>query len=132
MSKDDICCGTVDSAEAIDSRIQAIALRLLEGHARFDKLYDALADNGVCLDIDFGMFEAALDLLGVPEDNTIETNACDVYTKTGKWPDGAYCRDWTFHTWTDDCKKDPRAFIAFVLDMKIKQPKKGARKCRQR
>ena len=120
-------------AAAIDNRIRAIVMRLLEGQARFDKFYDALEGVGVYLEnVDFGMFEAALDLLGVPEDNTIEMYPYDICNETGELPDGVYCRDWAFYAWTDDCKKDPGAFVAFVLDLKITQPKKGARKCRQR
>ena len=39
---------------------------------------------------------AILDLLGVPKDNTVQTNACGIATKTGEWPEWAYCRDWAY------------------------------------
>ena len=44
-----------------------------------------------------GVFDAILDSLGVPPDNTIKTNACDVANVTGAWPWYGFCRD----SWVD-------------------------------
>jgi hypothetical protein len=41
----------------------------------------------VCLD-------KALDVLGVPEDNSME--ACDAAYQIGEWPEWGICRDWMF------------------------------------
>ena len=39
------------------------------------------------------LYTILLDLMGVPEDNTVETNACNRANETGKWPKEAFCRD---------------------------------------
>lgn len=98
-------------------KLLPIIVRLLNGQAIFDGLYDSLYGHGIILGMDFKLFETALDLLGVPRDNTAETNACDIANATGQWPDDAYCRDWTYDAW-DKCKRNPEKFIA-VMEKEI-------------
>ena len=38
-----------------------------------------------------------LDIMGMPEDNTQESNSCAYANETGQWPDWGFCRD----TWYD-------------------------------
>lgn len=37
-----------------------------------------------------------LDILGVPEDNTVTTNVFEIARETGQWPEWGYCRDWAY------------------------------------
>ncbi len=40
------------------------------------------------------LLDLALDILGEPKDNTIETNASEVFQETGEIPQGTHCRDY--------------------------------------
>ena len=54
-----------------------------------------------------------LDIMGLPEDNTVRTNCCDIANSTGKWPDWGFCRD----RWTDLVDDvSPGEFVTQVLD----------------
>jgi len=90
-----------------------IVAKLLEAQAALDKVRDVLLALTERTD-DPDLLDMALDLLGVPPDNTVETNPCEIQAKTGAWPDGAYCRDWHYGEW-EDCGRDPGKFIDSIM-----------------
>ena len=91
----------VRSSDLLDD---GILVRLLEMDAAHDKKVEQLekaigtAETNLYLD---GLLDIVLDALGVPADNTVETNACDIANDTGEWPDGSYCRDFWYWAWWD-------------------------------
>ena len=42
-------------------------------------------------ELDFA--DTLFDIMGLPADNSLETNCCDVANKTGEWPPWGFCRD---------------------------------------
>lgn len=89
-------------------------VELLEIQLKHDKTMDRLEKAlGVPCDIyeifPLNLLDIVADLLGVPEDNTLENYNED----TGTYTDGYYCRDWVHSMWWD-CRalKDPiKGFI---------------------
>lgn len=71
--------------------------KLLEVEAQWWRWTTSLSVLDIEIDTSWmDLLPLALDLLGVPEDNTVDTRACEIMNETGRWPDGAFCRDWCF------------------------------------
>jgi len=49
----------------------------------------------------WNLLDVALDILGWPADNTVETNACERANATGVWPEESFCRDWIWNLYTE-------------------------------
>ncbi len=80
--------------------IATVALNLAKKQLAIDQIMDVLSDFKIDLDVlDPGLADDIADLLGVPQDNTVETNACGRANTTGVWPADAYCRDWIYNLW---------------------------------
>lgn len=80
--------------------ILTVALNLAKKQLAIDKIMDILSDLRIDVDpLNPGLFDDIADLLGVPTDNTVETNACGRANTTGVWPTDAYCRDWVYNLW---------------------------------
>ena len=76
-------------------------VELLEIQLKHDKTMDRLEKAlGVPCDIyeifPLNLLDIVADLLGVPEDNTLENYNED----TGTYTDGYYCRDWVRDLWS--------------------------------
>ena len=100
--------------------------KLLEVEAQWWRWTAGLSE----LDIDINagwmdLLPLALDLLGVPQDNTVETRACEIANETGKWPDGAFCRDWCYDLFDEVAamQGDIDGFLA-QINAAVKQWKK--------
>lgn len=83
-----------------DGSIEATVRRLLDMQRREDlwlnRLEKALGgelDPLPPLCGDWELLHLALDLMGVPEDNTAASDAIEVASETGKWPEWGMCRD---------------------------------------
>ena len=78
-----------------------VVMRLLEQQLKFDRAANAYREKhgDESMEIDIDLVELVADMYGVPQDNTVETDACSIASATGEWPDGAYCRDWLLHCW---------------------------------
>ena len=104
--------GAVSSTRLLDDGILA---RLLEMDAAHDKkveqLEKAIGADGTNLYLD-GLLDIVLDALGVPADNTLETNACDIANATGEWPEGSYCRDFWRDAWWNTTRGESETTIA--------------------
>lgn len=111
-SKQPESAGAVSSTRLLDD---GILVRLLEMDAAHDKkveqLEKAIGAIGTNLYLD-GLLDIVLDALGVPADNTIETNACDIANATGEWPEGSYCRDFWFDAWLHTKRGESETTIA--------------------
>lgn len=85
--------GTVAS-----SALLCVARELLKLQRQQDKWHDEIEASGH-IEINcpiagnWLLLHLALDILGEPKDNTIETNACEIANETGEWPEGSHCRD---------------------------------------
>ena len=91
-----------------------LILRILKAEAKSWKLYDAACKFKIEMQLDLDLLDVALDMLDVPADNTVETNAMErADCKTGRLPKGSYCRDWCSDAWMN-CKYDPEKFIRFI------------------
>lgn len=86
---------------SIAAPVHAIVMRLLAIQLRHNNAFNRLEAAGVSLpaDIEVDVLDLIADWYGVPEDNTVETNACDRANATGEWPEDAYCRDWIMDEW---------------------------------
>jgi hypothetical protein len=64
-------------------------------------------------DLQMHTLDIVADIVGVPADNTVETQACEIANATGEWPEDAYCRDWVFHDWesVEDGKQTAEWFL---------------------
>ncbi len=97
-----------------------LLIKLLEIELKQSRMHDKLRDlvGGECDNLYAeGIVDVVLDALGVPVDNTVETNACDVANATGVWPDWAYCRDSYHEKWyeqTQSINPSPKKYIAWV------------------
>ena len=97
-----------------------LLIKLLEIEIKQSRMHDKLQDlvGGECDNLYAeGIVDVVLDALGVPADNTVETNACDVANATGVWPDWAYCRDSYHEKWyeqTQSMNPSPKKYIAWV------------------
>ena len=60
------------------------------------------------------IFDIALDLMGVPPDNTVETNADSIANETGQWPDHAFCRDCFSEKWDETDHSSPVAINQYI------------------
>ena len=101
--------------------IDNVVCKLLNADRVYGDWYGEL--RGVGLDmfddpLDNVFVTIALDLLGVPDDNTVETCACEIASETGEWPKAAFCRDWCYDTFDEMCLKngDVDGFIAAIRD----------------
>ena len=65
----------------------------------------------------FAPGDLALDLLGVPADNTVETDACGVANATGEWPEWGMCRDYWYNLIIDEEDKEKPNFPELVMRM---------------
>lgn len=104
--------GAVSSTRLLDDGILA---RLLEMDASHDKkveqLEKAIGTYGANLYLD-ELLDIVLDALGVPADNTVETDACDIANATGEWPEGSYCRDFWYDVWWNTKRGESETTIA--------------------
>jgi hypothetical protein len=75
----------------------AVVMRLLQQQLKFDRAANAYRkEHGErSMEIDIDLVEIVADMYGVPQDNTVETNA----SFCALWPSNAYCRDWLLHCW---------------------------------
>ena len=100
--------------------VHRIVMRLLEQQLKFDRAANAYREKHgeYSMEIDIDLVEIVADIYGVPQDNTVETDACDIANETGEWPEGAYCRDWLLHCWTNvvEGRWDVRRFIQEIRD----------------
>jgi hypothetical protein len=77
--------------------IRMLLAKQAEGESKLSALRDEIEDSLDRIYQDFISAEGAiLDILGVPKDNTVETNCCEIATETGQWPEWGYCRDWAY------------------------------------
>ena len=79
--------------------VEGVARELLRISQRMNIVDDALMRLGIDVNGMPDPLGLALDLLGVPVDNTIETDACERANRDGVWPEDAYCRDWAYDEW---------------------------------
>lgn len=74
-----------------------VARELLKLQRQQDKWCESIEAAGVELNCPIAgnwlLLHLALDILGEPKDNTVETNACEIANETGEWPEGSHCRD---------------------------------------
>jgi hypothetical protein len=80
-------------------------VRLLQLQASYSKKVDQLLDIGVDLDSQFdviqlNLLDVALDMLGVPADNSGKWDPADG-DKEAVVPDWLFCRDWFTETFFD-------------------------------
>lgn len=83
---------------AISSDMLFVARELLKLQRKQDLWHEEIEASGHIQVSDpisgnYLLLELALDILGEPKDNTIETNACEIANTTGEWPEGSHCRD---------------------------------------
>lgn len=80
----------------------SILIRLLQLDVSHDKklkkLEQLISVDNAELHLD-GLLDIVLDVLGVPPDNTVETDAVNIANTTGKWPEGSYSRDPFYDAW---------------------------------
>lgn len=93
---------------------QALERLLREFYAVHD-FWEQLVDCGVEIDLPCDLLGRLLDLLGVPDDNTVEVNACEIANETGNWPENAICRD-SFYDEALERRENPKQFIRDILD----------------
>jgi hypothetical protein len=100
-------------------------IRLLQIRARYAKKVEQLLEVGITLDEEFGAFEddllhLALDMLGVPADNSLEWEPADG-DKQAIVPDSLFCRDWFTDTFYDTVAEgtalECEAYIQSARDM---------------
>ena len=116
----------MDNIKTTDSEVSELVYRLLEAQKEHDKNLDEISEysDGVDLAIRFDSVYPIADLLGVPKDNTVETNACEIMTDTGEWPEDAYCRDWIYYRW-NECLSGEVSIFSFVQEMLAEREKGG-------
>ena len=86
------------------------------------KISDYIAD---CFDVDIqfsgrlsdigflSSLDVLLDIMGLPADNSIETNVCAITNETGVWPEWGFCRD----SWIDLLDDtNPEDYVDHVLE----------------
>ena len=96
-------------------RIEDAVIAMFEGDRQLEAAIERECPN-LAEHIDYmGSGHIAMDLLGVPQDNTVETNACDRANVAGVWPKDAYCRDCFVDMWLRDAK-DGREFVDYCYD----------------
>lgn len=61
------------------------------------------------INIDFGLADIILDLMGIPEDNTFlyEEQIMNM-TSDKDWPEDCYCRDWAYWILSEDGTSEDR------------------------
>ncbi len=119
---------TKKTNEVPESRADVRSTRLI-GDDLLEKLIEAQSGNrckcACCDQYESEIEKLVLDALGVPADNTVETNACDIANETGVWPEGAYCRDWAYEKWYNlrrQKKPNAKKFIAHMRRLLAKSP----------
>jgi len=87
-----------------------VVVKILQNEAELNQFVHKLRLSGLELTngLDTDLLDVALDLLGIPTDDTLESDS-----------DDAFCRDWFYDTWFD-CKRNPKKFIALALQAKKK------------
>ena len=82
--------------------IKALLKREAELNDKLSELRDEIEDQLDWIRQDCISAEGMiLDILGVPEDNTVTTNVCEIASKTGVWPEWGYCRDWAYEVYAE-------------------------------
>ena len=95
--------------------VEEVIMRLLMDAATLENWEDRLRAAHVEVSLAIDPFDCALDLLGIPVDNTVETRACEIATETGEWPKNAYCRDGWYIIWSD-LRYDSHCFLSYVQE----------------
>lgn len=96
-------------------RNKEMATRIMIVYEKLDILERGASDANIDLDIGFcDLMDIALDIIGIPQDNTIEYSD-EIYAST-TWPEGAFCRDYATHTW-DECE-GAEDFIEKMIEWK--------------
>ena len=93
-----------------EEALESLLREFYESHDLWMRLFDI----GVSVDFPCDPLGRLLDFAGVPADNTVETNACEIANETGEWPRNAICRD-SFYDEALDRRDDPKQFIRDVL-----------------
>jgi hypothetical protein len=92
--------GFFDTMKTLTDNVVIKLLRIEVEHSKkVEKLEEALGTEHSNLHLD--LIDLVLDVLGIPVDNTCETNACEIANTTGVWPENAYCRDDWYEQWYD-------------------------------
>lgn len=112
--------------------LRTLAIEMLTAQLKFDTAWRELdEEDGIETNVDEQLLEEdndfffqldsiiqhVADLLGIPADNTVETNACDIANRYGAWPKWAYCRDWLSVLWDRVHWGDTYTVEDFVDDM---------------
>ena len=96
---------------------EEIVYRVLEKQLKWEAFDERLDEFGLSIT---GMpnmdpLETALDLLGVPPDNTVEMiQRWGDLNETGVIPSGTYCRNFLYMMWYEYSKKNPPDLEGFV------------------
>lgn len=99
-----------NSKKKITKEVLKILEAMVEAEQFIDGVVEVVGDEGNAP----SLLNEMADLVGIPKDNTVETNACDIANNTGYWPKGVYCRDWIYNAW-EDYGRDKNIFIKFLL-----------------
>ncbi len=98
--------------------VDDVIVCLLQSERVVRNFIDRVEATGIEVTFDYDPLGIVLDLLTVPDDNVIETNAADISILTGKWPEGAYCRDSWYDDW-EEWEGTPREFIQYARESLI-------------
>lgn len=88
--------------------------RHVEGQVKCGRLTHGEADRFYVTLIDH-----VADLLGVPPDNTVESNVCEIADQSGDWPSWGCSRDYVYNRWGDVCDGEisVREFVEWLTDV---------------
>lgn len=96
-----------------------------DADAALDRL--GIGENGSLGSRGLKIVDAVLSLIGIPEDNTAETDACAIATTTGVWPEYGYCRDGWYTLWWNK-KRNVAAFLKSVYRIRDVELRKQYKK----
>lgn len=95
-----------------------IVKELLKRQKEFDDFIERLSAVDVQINFEIDLLELALDIMGVPADNTAEKpESFAIASNTNVWPEDLYCRDWAINSWFEQ-DQDVDNFISYVEKMK--------------
>jgi hypothetical protein len=107
-------------------------IRLLQLHAGYSQKVEQFSNLGLeineALDvIDLNLLHLALDMLGVPADNSLAWSCMEDVPKTTP-PDWLYCRDWFVNRFDDIVKEGTTLeYLTYIQDVR-EVLKKGSKK----